>query len=234
MPASVTPSVTVVLPAYNAAGIVGGNVARLRAELGYEPLEIIVVDDGSGDGTAAEAREAGADLVIEFPRNRGKGAAVKEGVLAANGEVVVFTDVDLSYGPEVIQDAVKAVQAGALACVGQRKVDTGTAFRKVGSRLVKWRTRKLLGEDYDTQCGIKAFESNLAKQIFSAVRISRFAFDIEVFFIMKVWDVRFEILDVVAEKRQASTVRALRDGFAALRDSIRIARRARRGAYERS
>lgn len=228
------PSVTVVLPAYNAAGIVGGNIARLRAELSYDPLEIIVVDDGSEDDTAAEAREAGADLVIEFPRNSGKGAAVKEGVLAANGEIVAFTDVDLSYGPEVIQEAVKAVQEGALACVGQRKVDTGTAFRKVGSRLIKWRTRKLLGEDYDTQCGIKAFEGDLAKQIFSAVGINRFAFDIEVFFIMKVWNVRFETLEVVAEKRQTSTVRGLRDGFDTLRDSALIARRARRGAYMHS
>ena len=229
-----TQSVSVILPAYNADGIVGSSIARLRAELSYDSLEIIVVDDGSRDSTAAEAREAGADLVIEFPRNRGKGAAVKEGVLATNGEVVVFADVDLSYGPEVIQDAVKAVQGGVLACVGQRKVDTGTAFRKLGSRLVRWRTRKLLGEDVDTQCGIKAFEGNLAKQIFSNVKINRFAFDMEVFLIMKIWNVRFETIDVVAEKRQTSTVRALRDGFATLRDSIRIARRARRGAYERS
>ena len=225
---------SVVLPAYNAAGIVGGSIARLRSELSYDSLEIIVVDDGSADGTAAEAREAGADLVIEFPRNRGKGAAVKEGVLAANGKAVVFADVDLSYGPEVIKDVVKAVQGGVLACVGQRKVDTGTAFRKLGSRLVKWRTRKLLGEDFDTQCGIKAFEGNLAKQIFSAVEIDRFAFDIEVFLIMKIWDVRFETIDVVAEKRQTSTVRAWRDGFETFRDSALIARRARRGAYERN
>ena len=195
-----TQSVSVILPAYNADGIVGSSIARLRAELSYDSLEIIVVDDGSRDSTAAEAREAGADLVIEFPRNRGKGAAVKEGVLATNGEVVVFADVDLSYGPEVIQDAVKAVQGGVLACVGQRKVDTGTAFRKLGSRLVRWRTRKLLGEDVDTQCGIKAFEGNLAKQIFSNVKINRFAFDMEVFLIMKIWNVRFETIDVVAEK----------------------------------
>lgn len=227
-------SVSVVLPAYNAAGIVGGSIVRLRAELSYDSLEIIVVDDGSADGTAAEAREAGADLVIEFPRNRGKGAAVKEGVLAANGEAVVFADVDLSYGPEVIKDVVKAVQGGVLACVGQRKVDTGTAFRKIGSRLVKWRTRKLLDEDFDTQCGIKAFEGNLAKQIFSAVEIDRFAFDIEVFLIMKIWGVRFETIDVVAEKRQTSTVRAWRDGFETFRDSALIARRARRGDYERN
>lgn len=235
-----TQSVSVVLPAYNAAGTVGGSIAtggsiaRLRAELSYDPLEIIVVDDGSADNTAAEARQAGADLVIELPRNRGKGAAVKEGVLAANGEIVVFTDVDLSYGPEVIREAVKAVQEGALACVGQRKVDTGTAFRKVGSRLVKWRTRKLLGEDFDTQCGIKAFEGDLAKQIFAAVKTDRFAFDIEVFLIMKIWGVLFETIDVVAEKRQTSTVRAWRDGFDTLRDSALIARRSRKGAYERS
>lgn len=229
-----TPSVTIVLPAYDAAGIVGSSIARLRADLGYSPLEIIVVDDGSADETAEEARGAGADSVIEFVRNKGKGAAVRAGVLAASGEIVVFTDVDLSYGPAVVEEAVAAVREGASACVGQRTIDTGTAIRKAGSRLIKWRTRRLLSEDYDTQCGIKAFEGNLAKQIFSVARIDRFAFDIEVFFIMKVWNVRFDTIEVVAEKRQASTVRALRDGFATIRDSIRIARLARRGAYERS
>lgn len=229
-----TPSVTIVLPAYDAAGIVGSSIARLRADLGYSPLEIIVVDDGSADETAEEARGAGADSVIEFVRNKGKGAAVRAGMLAASGEIVVFTDVDLSYGPAVVEEAVAAVGEGASACVGQRAIDTGTAIRKAGSRLIKWRTRRLLSEDYDTQCGIKAFEGNLAKQIFSVARIDRFAFDIEVFFIMKVWNVRFDTIEVVAEKRQASTVRALRDGFATIRDSVRIARLARRGAYERS
>ena len=167
-----TPSVTIVLPAYNAAGIVGDSVARLRAELPYDPLEIIVVDDGSKDQTAKEASQA--DLVIEFKRNKGKGAAVRAGILAANGEVVVFTDVDLSYGPEVIQEVVAAVRRGAKVCVGQRKIDTGTAIRKAGSRLIKWYTRRLLSEDYDTQCGIKAFEGSLAKQIFSVVGMNRF------------------------------------------------------------
>ena len=229
-----TPSVTIVLPAYNAAGIVGSSISRLRADLGYSPLEIIVVDDGSADETAEEARGAGADSVIEFARNKGKGAAVRAGVLAASGEIVIFTDVDLSYGPAVVEEAVAAVWEGASACVGQRAMDTGTVIRKAGSRLIKWRARRLLGEDYDTQCGIKAFEGNLARQIFSVARIDRFAFDIEVFFIMKVWNVRFDTIDVVAEKRQASTVRALRDGLATIRDSIRIARWARRGAYERS
>lgn len=236
MPEFVASSVTIVLPAYNAAGIVGESVARLRAELDLleiDALEIVVVDDGSRDGTAAEAKKAGADAVIEFDRNRGKGAAVRAGVLAASGEIVVFADVDLSYGPEVIQEAIVAVREGAAVCVGQRRVDTGTAIRKVGSRLIKWCTRRLLGEDYDTQCGIKAFEGEQAKQIFSVVGMNRFAFDIEIFFIMKSWGVRFETIDVVAEKREASTVRAMRDGFDTLRDTMRIARRARRGAYER-
>ena len=226
------------MPAYNAAGIVGDSIARLRVELqsdllAIDQLEIIVVDDGSNDETAEEASRAGADSVIEFARNKGKGAAVRAGVLAASGEIVVFTDVDLSYGPEVIREAIAAVHEGAAVCVGQRKVVSGTAIRKVGSRLIKWCTRRLLSEDYDTQCGIKAFEGDLAKQIFSVVGLNRFAFDIEIFFIMKSWGIRFETIDVVAEKREASTVRAMRDGFAALRDTMRIARRARKGAYER-
>ena len=102
---------SVVVPAFREAGAIAATVERIRPELAAVAadggLEVVVVDDGSGDGTAAAAEAAGADQVIALPGNQGKGAAVRAGMLAATGRTRVFTDADLSYAPAQIVPAAR-------------------------------------------------------------------------------------------------------------------------------
>ena len=237
-----TASVSIVLPAYNSAGYVADSVQRLRSELSdvFAPLELIVVDDGSSDATALLAREAGADQVISLGQNRGKGAAVRAGVKAAAGKVVVFTDVDLSYGPPVIEQVVAGLQDGTLVCVGSRGWQPGASasrLRRAGSSYVGWLARLFLGfqrqgkKVADTQCGIKAFTHDCAQQLFAASRIDRFLFDIELFHLIFKWQLEFKTVAVQPAEASSSTVRAWRDGLRALVDIVRIARFERAGAY---
>src|SRR5581483_1521326 len=145
------------------------------------------VDDGSTDDTADQARAAGADQVIALPRNRGKGAAVRTGVLAARGRTVAFTDVDLSYAPVQILRLLREAEAGAGMVVGSRRhpdaeavVEAGIG-RQVASRLFNVLAFFVIGEYRDTQCGLKAFRDDVARALFSRATIDGFAFDVELF-----------------------------------------------------
>ncbi len=107
---------SVIIPAYQEADRIGDTIRRLHKDLADVSidggLEIVVVDDGSSDRTAFEADGAGADQVIVHAANRGKGAAVRSGVLAAHGRTVAFTDADLSYSPDHLLDLLEQVEVG--------------------------------------------------------------------------------------------------------------------------
>jgi dolichyl-phosphate beta-glucosyltransferase len=234
---------SVVVPAYREAARIAGTVARLRAALaplaeagGYE---IVVVDDGSGDRTAAVARRAGADQVVEFGANRGKGAAVRAGVLAARGRTVAFTDADLAYPPEQLLGLLERVEAGWDVVVGSRKhVGTTTLVRARRLRALTSRAFNvltelvLLGQYRDTQCGLKAFRSDVARLIFSRTRIDRFAFDVEVFHLAERYRLSLTEVPVTLVNSATSTMRLGRDALQMLADLWRIRRWAGRGAYD--
>ena len=183
---------SVVVPAYREADRIGATVRRLRDELaevaGDGGLEIVVVDDGSDDATADAALAAGADQVVVQPRNRGKGAAVRAGVLAARGRTVAFTDADLAYAPDQVLRVLAAVEDG----LGRRRrrpapprhADARARRRgcgRWGSRAINWLGYAvLLGSYRDTQCGLKAFRSDVARFVFARTRVDGFAFDVEV------------------------------------------------------
>ncbi|MEO6628803.1 MAG: glycosyltransferase family 2 protein, partial [Aquihabitans sp.] len=113
---------SVIIPAYREVERIAGAIDRVRSELGDQlapgDLEVVVVDDGSGDGTAEAAKDA--DLVIPFAVNQGKGAAVRAGMLAASGRTRAFTDADLSYAPAQIVGLLTEVEAGWDVVVGSR------------------------------------------------------------------------------------------------------------------
>jgi dolichyl-phosphate beta-glucosyltransferase len=243
-PAAGSFALTVVVPAYCEEARIGTTVARLRAELG-EPvaaaggLEIVVVDDGSSDATAAAARDAGADQVVVLAPNRGKGGAVRAGVLAARGRTIAFTDADLAYAPLHILTLLHEIEAGWDVVVGNRRhaatrtLTRAGRTREIGSRIVNLATHALLlGQYRDTQCGLKAFRSDVARVLFTAGRLDGFAFDIELFHLIERHRLSLCEVPVAVENSDRSTVRAVRDGFRLLADLLRIRRWAKQGLYE--
>lgn len=242
-PAPGTARLTVVIPAYRESDRIAATVRRVRAEVGPEVgdggLEVVVVDDGSGDGTAEAARAGGADLVVELPENRGKGAAVRAGVLAASGRTVAFTDADLSYPPSQLLRMLAEVEDGWDVVVGSREHTETTTLvrarrvRELGGRLINLATHAvLLGAHRDTQCGIKAFRSDVARSLFGRSRIDGFAFDVELFHLAERDRLSVREVPVEVENTERSSVRAVRDGVVLLRDLVRIVRAGRAGLYD--
>lgn len=236
-----SPRLSVVVPAYREAGRIGATIGRLREALGGidGEVEIVVVDDGSADGTAEEAESARADVVLVQPANRGKGAAVRAGMLAASGRTVAFTDADLAYAPAQLLGLLAAVEGGSDVVVGSRRHDETTTLvrarrlRALGGRVINLLTKALvLGVDRDTQCGLKAFASDSARTIFERSRVDGFAFDVEVFVIADRNHLRVTEVPVTVENSPHSTVQVVRDAAQLIADLWRIRRWARAGVYD--
>lgn len=235
---------TVVVPAYEAEHEIHDTVTSLRAVLGPvvgdDDLEVLVIDDGSTDATGDVARAAGARVEVH-PQNRGKGAAVRTGVLAANGRAVVFTDADLSYDPEHVATFLAEIESGWDVVVGSRRHEETTTLvrarrvRELGGRLINWLTHLvLLGHFRDTQCGIKGFRGDIGKVIFERTTIDGFAFDVEIYLLAEQDHLSLLEVPVSVENRAASSVRIVADTAKLVRDLIRVRRMAGWGRYRPS
>ncbi len=234
---------SVVVPAYGEEGRIGQSVEQIRADLtphlGEGELEIVVVDDGSPDATAEEARTAGADQVVTLNPNEGKGGAVRAGMLVAQGRTVSFTDADLAYSPDQLLGLLAEVEDGWDVVVGSRRHELTSTLvkarrlREVGGRVINALTQiVLLGQYRDTQCGIKAFRSDVARLVFGRTRVTGFAFDVEVFHLVERYGLSLSEVPVTVVNSERSTVHVVRDAWRLVRDLIRIRLWARQGAYE--
>jgi len=234
---------SVIVPAYDEADRIGQTIRRLAtglAEVAADGgLEIVVVDDGSSDATADAALAAGADQVVVQPRNRGKGAAVRAGVLAARGRTVAFTDADLAYGPDQVLRVLAAVEDGWDVAIGDRRhPDTRTLvppsrLQRIGSRAINWLGYAvLLGSYRDTQSGLKAFRSDVARFVFARARVDGFAFDVELLHLVERHQLSLVEVPVEVTNSSRSTVRAARDALRQAGDLFRIRHWAAEGAYE--
>ncbi|MDP6893893.1 MAG: glycosyltransferase [Acidimicrobiales bacterium] len=241
-----TPRISLIIPTFEEADRIAETLSTINSDLRSllqksDDMEVIVVDDGSTDATSETARNAGADLVIRLEYNKGKGAAIRAGVQEANGSVIAFTDADLAYNPSQVLKLATLVESGFDMVVGSRQhIETKNLvragkFREIGGRLINIATTGLLlGHYRDTQCGLKAFKSQVAKSLFAAGTLDGFSFDVELFHLAERWNLSLMEVPVEVENSQRSSVSAFRDGLFLLLDLIRIRQRARRGAYPES
>jgi putative flippase GtrA len=234
---------TVVIPAYGEADRIADTVRQVHEELAdiaaAGGLEVVVVDDGSDDGTADEALAGGADQVVVQPSNRGKGAAVRTGVMAARGRTIAFLDADLAYAPGQVRRVLGAIEAGWDVAIGDRghpdsrTLVAASPLRAVGSRAINRLTYAvLLGSYRDTQCGLKGFRSDVARFVFDQARVERFAFDIEVLHLIERHQLSLVEVPVEVANSDRSTVRAAREAARLVADLFRIRHWAAEGRYE--
>ena len=235
---------SLVVPAYNEAPRLPATLPRLieyAAGL-REPVEIIVVDDGSRDGTTEVATEVGRASglvsVLRSPRNFGKGASVRRGMLAARYADILFTDADLSTPIEEAAKLRAALAGGADVAIGSRRV-AGSDVRvrqpwlrglagRTFSRLVSLLLLPGIG---DSQCGFKAFRRPAALEIFGRQRLERFGFDAEVLFLARRLGYRVVEIPIIWRDDPRSRVRLVRDSGGMLLDLGRVRLNAWTGRY---
>jgi dolichyl-phosphate beta-glucosyltransferase len=226
------PALSVVIPAYNEAERLPPNLARILAFLRGDGRshEVIVVDDGSTDGTAARAREVGGEevTVLVNEGNRGKGYAVRRGMLHARGERMLMTDADLSTPIEDLAKLEARLDEGYDVAIASRALPGANVevrqgfFRENMGRVFNVLVRLLaLPGLRDTQCGFKLFTGEAAREAFGAARLDGFSFDVEVLFIARRRGRRIAEVPVTWRNDAATRVSPLR-GFVAFLDLVRI------------
>jgi dolichyl-phosphate beta-glucosyltransferase len=235
-------ALSLIFPCFNEAERLPQTLATYLARLSGEPgtVEVLVVDDGSTDETFAVARAVAARdhrvRVIRSQPNHGKGFGVRTGVLEAEGELIVFTDADGSYGPGEVA-RVTAALADAPVVIGSRPVGwaTGPPARRLASRLFNRAIQALLGLPFgDTQCGLKGFRRQAALEVFGRARLDGFAFDAEVLFLARRLGLAVSEVPVRAEERDGSKVQLVVDALGMVRDVLRVRRWAVNGEYDRA
>jgi len=223
---------SLVLPAYNSARYIAKNVTRVVdffERIGLE-AELVVADDGSTDGTADAVPVSANVRVLRLP-HRGKGGALRSGMVAARGEIRGFTDSDLPYGLDLLPLAIRWIRERRYhAVIGDRTLpgseyESAGAERTALSGLASFVFRTLVtGGIYDTQCGFKVFRGDAAAEVFRLARVDGFAIDVEVIYLLLKYRLDIKRIPVQLVDNGPSTVRVLRDSVRAGRDvaSIRM------------
>ncbi len=239
------PPLSIIIPAFNEARRLPATLAALRARIEIAALgaaEVIVVDDGSDDGTAEAARAAcpgwAGLCVLVQPSNLGKGAAVRRGMANARGEFAAFVDADLPYDLAALDDALARLRNGADLVIGARDLpDSGevigySPLRRLSGRVYAALVNRLAVRAIpDTQCGFKIFRREVARALFPRVTLDGFAFDVELLALAQRLGLRIERVPVHLTHSDDSRVRLARDSARMLRDLLRVNRRAARGIY---
>jgi dolichyl-phosphate beta-glucosyltransferase len=235
-------ALSLVIPAYNEQARLPYTLAELEAYVCRQQLdcEVIVVDSGSRDATSAVVQQASirfSALRLLRTDRRGKGRAVRTGVLAAHGQVVIFADADLSWQVDDLSRFLTLVDDRTPIVIGSRE---GTGARRVGEPIY----RHVMGRVFnrvvqalavpgieDSQCGFKAFRADAARAVFSRQRVEGFGFDVEVLYLARRLGFGIRVVPLEWEHKENSRVAAVRDTLLMLRDVVAVRVNDWRGAY---
>jgi glycosyltransferase involved in cell wall biosynthesis len=239
------PRLSIVIPAYNECARIEATLARVLdcVESRHWDAEILLVDDGSSDSTTSIIQQ----WMTRYPRlhliknagNRGKGYSVRNGLLQAAGDIVMFTDADLSAPMEEAELLFAAIDNGADVAIGSRWLDKQKQtihqpiYRRFFGRCFNWVTRRVIGLPFkDTQCGFKAFKRDAAQVIFRLQTIERWGFDPEILFIARKLKFRIVEVPVTWGHDERSRISYLKDGMKMLEEMAEIRTNSLRGRYD--
>ena len=242
------PTISIVIPAFEEEERLREPLRKIFAFVGSENLaaEIIIVDDGSKDKTAAAAEQVCAEFpeisskVIRYETNRGKGYAVKTGLLASSADIALFSDADLSTPIEELYKLVKPIQDGEYdVTFGSRALDRsliGTHQpwrREQGGKVMNLIIRTMSGlKFFDTQCGFKAFNMKKFRPLLDVMTVDRFGFDVEFLFVAQYHHLRLKEIPVRWNNVEGSKVSVFRDTRRMISELSQIRRNAGRGTYD--
>lgn len=238
-------ALSIVIPAFNEAVRLPSTLRDLRAFLDRDGrrAEVIVVDDGSTDGTSDAVRRVEAEddrvRLIRLPQNRGKGYAVRTGVVNAAGHLILFADADGATPFPELARLEANLRQGARIAIGSRGLrDRAThvearLYRRVAGRLFHAVVRLYAIRGFtDTQCGFKLFDAGAAHDLFSRMRMSGYSFDVEVLLMATRAGYRVAEVPVNWTHQPGSKVNVVRDGVRMALDVLRIRANAARGLYD--
>jgi len=240
------PQYSIVIPAFNESARIPATLREVVAcvrRQGWD-AEVIVVNDGSTDNTVEVVREfartAPEVRLLQNPGNRGKGYSVRSGLLQALGEVVMFTDADLSAPMEEAERLFAAIAGGADIAIGSRWLEKGRQthrqplYRQFFGRCFNAVTRGVMGLHFaDTQCGFKAFTRAAAQTVFQLQTIERWGFDPEILFIALKCGYRVDEVPVSWAHDERSRMSYLKDGMKMLEEIATIRWNALTGRYDK-
>ncbi len=242
------PEISIIIPAYNESERLGSPLAMILEFISSNDLcaEIVVVDDGSSDDTAAVAkrifdtRPEISTNVIRYEKNRGKGFAVKTGLMAAAADIALFSDADMSTPIEEMAKLVDPIRRGDYdVSFGSRALDRsliGTHQpwrREQGGRVMNLIIKTMSGLPfYDTQCGFKAFNMVKFRPLLEVMQIDRFGFDVEFLFVANHHKLRLAEIPVRWNDVAGSKVSVFRDTGRMISELMQIRRNAKTGKYD--
>jgi glycosyltransferase involved in cell wall biosynthesis len=238
------PIYSIIIPAYNEGPRIGATLDKILSysqQCGWN-AEIIVVNDGSHDDTAEivcdrAAKHCGVRL-LENPGNRGKGYSVRNGMLHASGETLLFTDADLSSPIAEASKLFAAIAAGSDVAIGSRWLRSELQTRKqplhrqLFGRVFNLLLRIILGLRFkDTQCGFKAFTRRSAQRIFPQQQIEHWGFDPELLFLAGKFGFKVTEVPVAWAHREGTRLNPLRDGIRMFAEMLEIRWNSLMGKY---
>lgn len=228
-------SLSVIIPAYNEESRIGPTLKWMSGFLKdkFRDIEIVVVDDGSSDNTKSVVEGMAAELgdirLISYPVNHGKGYAVRRGMLECRGELVLFSDADMSTPVEELEKLLPPLREGFDIAIGSRGLrDSDVRLRQPWYRQSMGKTFNLMvrlltvGGIRDTQCGFKLFKGEVARNLFRKAFVDGFAFDVEVLFLAVKTGYTIKEVPVRWFNSPGSKVRLFRDSFRMFAELLRI------------